>query len=342
MKKKIGLRRAFIVVLSVIVVVFIAAGVAIAGNTYRFRHTTVVIPVEDGHLEAVLSVPSDGAARGLAVMVHGDGPVESTQDGLYSPWIEGAASAGYATLSWSKPGIAGSTGNWLDQSMEDRAAEVSAAIDWALSEPQVPSSRIVLWGASQAGWVVPKVVGARDDIDAVVAVGTAVNWLSQGRFNLLAELEGVTAEERRQAIAESDTVRSLLENGATYAEYLAATADEAPMTSDRWSFVARNFEADAVEDLRGVAARGIPVLLMAGEHDKNVDMAESASVYREILGDQVTIQSFDSVHSMARPIVEHNGLVGLIVGIFWPRALLADGVVDAYAAFLRGVDERAE
>lgn len=318
----------------------LGAAVVVVGNDYRFTQTAVQIPVAGGHLEGVLTTPREGAASGLVVMVHGDAAVEATQGGLYSPWFEGAADAGYATLSWSKPGVGGSTGNWLDQSMGDRATEVGTAIDWALSRPDIPTTRIVLWGASQAGWVFPKVVAERDDIGAVVAVGTAIDWLSQGRFNLLAELdhEGATASDREQALAQSDLLRGLLERGASYEEYLVATTEETPMSADRWAFVTRNLHADATDDLRIAATQNIPIFLMAGEHDRNVDVAETERVYRDIFGSDLTVEHFDSAHSMARSIVEDNTLIGTTVGIFWPRALFAPDVIESYTRFLRSVE----
>lgn len=313
-----------------------AVGIAAVGNDYHFDQAEVRIPVGSGHLEAVLTTPQDRSARGLVVMVHGDGPVNATQDGLYSPWFEGAARAGYATLSWSKPGVGGSTGNWLDQTMDDRAVEVSAAIDWARAQSDIPTERIVLWGASQAGWVIPKVVASRGDVDGVVAVGTAINWLSQGRYNLLADLDhdGATDSERAQAIAQSDAVRALLARHASYDEYLAANSGAAPMTPERWAFVARNVEADARADLQAAAVRDMPILLLAGEHDRNVDMRETEAVYRSIFGERLIVRNVDAVHSMATPLVDGNDVVGFVTAVFWPRALLASGVIDTYTTFL--------
>lgn len=89
-------------------------------------------------------------------MVHGDGPVEATHDGLYAPWLEGAADAGSATLPRKKPGVGGPDGDWLAQSMNDRAAEVCAALDWAHQRNEAPTGTIVLWGASRARWVLPR------------------------------------------------------------------------------------------------------------------------------------------------------------------------------------------
>lgn len=325
---------------SAAVLALVAVGVIVVGNDYRYEQTAVRIPTANGELDGVLTTPPGVGARGVVIMVHGDAAVDATQGGLYSPWFEGAADAGFATLSWNKPGVGGSTGDWLAQTMDDRADEVSAVVDWALAQPGLPTDRIVLWGASQAGWVLPKVVAQREDIDAVVAVGTAINWLSQGRYNLLAELDhdGATDSERSHALAESDEIRGILERRAGYEDYLAVTTEESPMTRARWMFVAQNFDADATLDLRDAAEANIPVLLMAGERDRNVDMRETEIVYERVFGENLTVEHFDAVHSLARPVVDDNEFIGASVGIFWPRALLAAGVVDAYATFLRGVD----
>lgn len=336
MQKKRLIRGALIATLALITVAVLVIGTTVIGNSFRFSQESVTIPGPDGNLAGVLTLPVDGSARGLVVMVHGDGPVEATQGGLYAPWFEGAADAGFATLSWSKPGIGGSDGDWLSQSMDDRADEVSAVLDWAAQRDRVPTGTIVLWGASQAGWVLPKVISARDDIDGVVAVGTAINWLRQGRFNLLAQLDydDAGAQERESAIAESDETLELLERGASYEEYRASTTSADRMTEDRWGFVIRNFDADATEDLIASASRAIPVHLMAGRHDRNVDVTETEQTYRLILGPSLTITRLEGAHSLARTVMEDNEAVGLVTGIVWPRALLATGVIDDYSAFL--------
>jgi len=316
--------------------VVVAGGVIVAGSSYRFDERSLAIPVDGGHLQAVLTTPRDGEVNGLVVMVHGDGPIDATGDGLYYPWFEGAADAGWATLSWSKPGIGGSTGDWLAQTLDDRAAEVGVALEWAKREPGVPSDRIVLWGASQAGWVLPQVVAARSDIDGVVAVSTAVNWLRQGRYNLESELDhqGASTAERTQSVTESDHVRAILQRGASYDEYRAETPEQNPMSRERWRFVTLNFRSDATSDLRAAAPRDIPWHLMAGTHDRNVDINETERVYRDIFGDQLTLGRFEAAHSMARPIMEDAQVVGIATAIAWPRALFAPGVIDDYRGFL--------
>ncbi len=306
------------------------------GNHYRIDERTVSIPVPGGEVEAVIASPDSGAVRGTVVFVHGDGPVDATHDGLYRPWWEAAAEAGYATVSWSKPGIGGSSGDWLEQDMDDRADEVSAVIDWLSEQSPPPHGSIGLWGASQAGWVVPKVVAARDDVDFVVAVSPAVNWLRQGRHHLLSELghSGADEAERDRAIQDSDRTRELLEAGAGYETYRAGTTDPRPMEPARWGFALRNFRADATADLEAMSVRGVPVLLMLGDHDLNVDADETARVYTRILGPDVRVERFDAAHSMARPAVGESAPLGLLTAVLWPRALLAPDVLDTYRAFV--------
>lgn len=328
-------RNYLLAVVLVIAVLVSMVGVAVLGNDFRFSARAVVIPGPAGNLNGVVTLPQGGEPKGVVLMVHGDGPIDATQSGLYHPWFEAAADAGYATLSWSKPGVGGSVGNWLSQSMEDRAAEVAAVLEWAKGSDDVPTGSMVLWGASQAGWVLPKVVRERADIDGVVAVGPAINWLRQGRFHLLAQLDHDRADavERARAVAVSDRTRELLRQGASYAQYRAVVAED-PMSEDRWAFVLRNVEADAEADLHAAATREIPVHLMVGTQDRNVDIAETADVYRTAFGPQLSITRLDGAHSLARTVMEDNEVVGFATAIIWPRALLAEGAMADFRAFL--------
>lgn len=313
--------------------------VAVVGNGYRMTTHEVAVEIPGASLEAVVSWPEDGEADGLVLMVHGDGPVDATNDGYYLPWFEAAAQADFATVSWSKPGVGASTGNWLDQTMADRAAEVSAVLDWALAQPGLGADTVVLWAASQGGWVAPAVAASRADVDGVVAVGPAINWLRQGRYNLLAELEhaGASETERALAIAVSDQTRELLAAGESYPMYLAVSNDPSPMSAERWGFALRNYTSDATADLHAMAGRDVPVLLVLGRRDRNVDIVETAATYADILGDSVKVSFPEAMHSSARPIMEDEELVGAVTAFVWPRALFADGVLTGYEEFLARV-----
>ncbi|GGY25307.1 hypothetical protein GCM10010384_35470 [Streptomyces djakartensis] len=260
------------------------AGVAAWQNTYALREEKVSLRHDGKLFEGVLARPTGGEGPfGLVVFVHGDGPIDATHETFYRPLWESFARAGYASLSFSKPGIGGSQGNWLDQSMGDRADETLAAVAWARDRPDIDGRRIGLWGASQAGWVLPKAAARDRRLQFVIAVSPAVNWLRQGRYNLLAELErdGATPREKDAALRRRETTLRLLKRGASFDEYRAAVADVGSMTADRWRFIARNYRSDATADLRTV--RGTPLLLVLAGHDVNVDVTETEAVYRKVL-----------------------------------------------------------
>jgi dienelactone hydrolase len=313
-------------------------GAVLWQNSYDMDEQRVTIRHGGHTLNGVLATPRDGRERhGLVVYVHGDGPVDATHDDGYKPLWEANAKAGYASLSWDKPGVAGAPGNWLDQSMDDRADEAAAAIAWARARPDIDGDRIGLWGASQAGWVLPK-IAARTPVSFVVAVSPAINWLRQGRYNLLAELraDGASAARTREEVAQSDTTRRLLRQHATYEEYVRAMGGDVDgMTADRWAFVSRNYTADATQDLR--ALRGVPVLLALAGHDVNVDTADTERTYRGVLdaGGALTVERYpDASHSLLKQSVEQSDLKITLTALFRPRSLFADGFLADQRHFL--------
>ncbi|MGW0760324.1 alpha/beta hydrolase family protein [Streptomyces sp. NPDC002814] len=335
-----GLRIAVWSLAVVLIVATGLVGVVLWQNSYDMDEQRVSIRHGGHTLNGVLATPKDGRERhGLVVYVHGDGPIDATHDDGYKPIWEANAKAGYASLSWDKPGVAGAPGNWLDQSMDDRADEAAAAIAWARARPDIDGDRIGLWGASQAGWVLPQ-VAARTPVSFVIAVSPAINWLQQGRYNLLAELraDGASAARTKAAIAKSDTTRRLLKRHATFEEYVRARGGDADgMTADRWGFISKNYTADATRDLR--ALRGIPVLLTLAGHDINVDTADTERVYRKVLdaGGALTVKHYpDATHSLLKQSIEQSDLKTTLTAVFSPRFLFADGFLDGQQQFLNG------
>ncbi len=260
---------------------------------------------------------------GLVVFVHGDGPVDATHETFYRPLWESFARAGYASLSFDKPGVGGSEGDWLDQSMEDRAEETLAAVRWARGRPDVDGRRIGLWGASQAGWVLPKVAARDRRLRFVIAVSPAVNWLRQGRYNLLAELDrdGASGREREAALRRREATLALLGRRASFAAYRAALGDAEGMTEARWAFVTRNHRSDATADLRAMA--GTPLLLVLAGHDVNVDVGETEAVYREVLpASSLTVAHYpNATHSLVDHEVEDSDLRLTLTAVSPPPAL---------------------
>ncbi|OKK18581.1 hydrolase [Streptomyces sp. CB00455] len=314
------------------------AGVVIWQNSYDLDERHVTVPAAGRELPGVLALPV-GKGPGpfpLVVFVHGDGEVDATHDGFYRPFWEAFARAGYASLSLDKPA------DWLGQTMDDRARETTDALTWAAhNRPEVDPARIGLWGASQAGWVLPKVVARAPapGVRFVIAVGTAVNWDRQGEYNLRAELraEGADAGRTAAALRTRESTLALLRRGATYEEYRASPDADRELTAQRWSFISRNHTADATGDLRAMPS--VPVLLISGADDLNVDGAETESVYRSLLAPgTLTVRRYPgTTHSLVRTGIERSSWRLPLTALFAPRALFPPGLLDDQRRFLEGL-----
>lgn len=313
------------------------AGLVVWQHTYDLREEAVTLRHDGRTLHGVLARPEQGDGPfPLVVFVHGDGPVDATHDTFYRPMWEAFARAGYASLSWNKPGVDGAPGDWLDQTMDDRAREAADAIAWARQRPDVDGDRIGLWGASQAGWVLPKIVAKDGRIQFVVAVSPAIDWEQQGRYNLLAELrrDGASAAETAAALRRRETVLELLGRGASYEEYQRAVGDAQTMTAARWRFVSRNHTADATADLP--ALREVPVLLVLAGRDVNVDTADTEAAYRRLLpSPRLRVAHYpDAAHSLVKYDVETSPPRLTLTALFAPRSLFAEGFLADQRRFL--------
>ena len=334
------LRRWVITSLGVVVLLIIGlVGWTLYQNTYDIREEKVTITGGLVPLQGVLALPDRGDGPfGLVVFVHGDGPIDATHETFYRPFWESFAQAGYASLSWDKPGVNGAPGNWLDQSMDDRAAETEAAIEWARGRSDIDPARIGLWGASQAGWVMPKVVNLDSDIAFVIAVGPAINWLEQGEFNTRAELSERNASADEFEKARADRAKNLeqLARDASFDD-LVVSGEADGLTEDRWNFIRKNYRSDARADLETV---DVPVLLILGGHDVNVDVADTESVYRELLDSpgQLVVKKYpEATHSLVEKNLEDSELMSTLVAVLVPRSLFAPGYLADQAAFLAGI-----
>lgn len=238
-------------------------------------------------LAGVLLLPQAPGPHPAVILVHGDGATPWDAYGYYRPFMKALNNAGYAVYSWDKPGVGNSTGNWLDQSLSDRAHELQAAAETLRRDSRIRTDKIGLLGFSQAGWVMPEAISNDPRFAFMISVSGAINWLEQSDYmtkNRL-RLEGATDATIEQALAFDRSLVALMEQEADYEAYQAFMR-QAPsccretMSAARWNFVKRNFKADARANLSKV---NIPVLAVFGDRDLNVDYAQSIAVYQSVL-----------------------------------------------------------
>ena len=217
----------------------------------------------------------DHAATAAVVLVHGDGPQDRTSQQGYDPLINALLDAGIAVVSWDKPGIGSSQGNWLSQSMTDRYVNVRSALSALRSK--LPGMPVGALGFSQAGWVLPRL--ASGDADFLVLVGGAVSWQRQGDYYTRTRLQ-------RSGMSEADIDTTMAQIAAAD-ERLFAPAQVPPVTlldgmsAERWAFVRRNLHEDATGALEKL---NIPLLALWGADDLNVDPEANATLFRKTVG----------------------------------------------------------
>lgn len=331
--KKVALR----IGLFGIILVIIGIMLFLVENDYEMVERSVDIKNSKGILKGTLVLPKKTSGKvGLVVFIHGDGPVEASYDGGYKPLWERLALSGYASLSWNKPGISGSSGNWLLQSMEDRAIEANEAMAWAKTLPEIDPNRIGLWGASQAGWVIPKIVQQNKHIAFSILVAPAINWVEQSKYNFrkVMEKSGATKEQMNLREMERVKVLELIERGADYEKYVKIIGTKAAVTADRWTFIMKNYQSDAAEDIGDFYS---PVKLILGGRDINVDSENTKLIYeREVAPEILNVTTIPTAdHSMLKPTMVTYEFMSLFTAIFFPRQLFEEQYFVEIEEFLK-------
>jgi pimeloyl-ACP methyl ester carboxylesterase len=276
-------------------------GVLFIVPSCQAQHTTHEITFESGpfHVVGDLQLPDGPGPYPVILFVHGDGPNNRTSGVTYPPIMERMLRAGYATFAWDKPGTGESTGQ-IDRSRlgEQRAQIVLDAIAVLKPRPDIDVARIGMWGISQAGYVMPRVLTKTDDIAFMIAVSCPGEpGVEQGAFLVTAQARCAEALSDDDA-TEMERLLSEIELATTYNEYVhhktALRAFPAFMALEeegmfvgvqpesRWH--APNLEGEYFFDPAGVIEQvTIPVLAFFGERDTQADPIQGTEAYRDAL-----------------------------------------------------------
>ena len=235
----------------------------------------VSFELDDAVLSGTLVLPMDATNPPVALIVHGDGAQDRFSDGGSLPLINTLVDAGIGVFTWDKAGVGQSTGNWLDQTMEDRADEALAAFQAIFALDDIGFDQIGFLGFSQAGWVLPSVAKKMTPAFTVL-VGGAVSWRDQGTYYNRVRMgsEGVAEEEIEQRLADR-----ILRNDALFDASFAP-----PLTTDmdpaRFRFVAGAYWEDSTDFISGMTG---PILAIWGQDDLNVDAVSDSVIFQEQL-----------------------------------------------------------
>ena len=262
---------------------------ACAQNVFRSKET---LRFQSRQFEVVseLRIPEGEGPHPLVIFVHGDGPAYRNS---FSTLKKVMLEAGYATFIWDKPGYGESTGEFTKGRLRaERAVILMDAIKAMKTRSEIENNRIGVWGISQAGWVIPRVLEQSDDIAFMILVGCGGETGIQQTAYLIKrqlELEGLSAEEAESM--ENHFIQ--IYNAKTFEEYIvharplyenqiqrelgfvSALWDETnykPIPHDSESFY------DPMDVMNTVT---IPALVFFGEKDTQVDPVQGAQAYEK-------------------------------------------------------------
>lgn len=231
-------------------------------------------------LSGTLLIPKHVSSPPIVLIVHGDGPQDRFAQSGYLPFINQLLSAGIGVYSWDKPGIGKSSGNWLSQSMPDRAKEVIAALKKIRHLPGINPQKVGLLGFSQAGWVIPLVADQTTPAFSII-IGGAVNWRRQGAYYTNQQLK---QQELPEATIQKQVQRELQANDRIFNYPETANPNQRPdMSAERFYFVLRNYHVDASQALKMMKG---PLLALWGSDDRNVNPIWNSNRYRQLLANR--------------------------------------------------------
>lgn len=236
-------------------------------RSITFRHNHDV-------LQGTLILPSNKKKPPVVLIVHGDAAQDRWSSSGYIPVVKFLIDHGIGVFSWDKPGVGESKGNWLEQTMSDRAWEAVYAFRKIREQPELKGSQIGFLGFSQAGWVVPE-ASRLVSPDFAILVGAAINWRNQSLYytQKRLEAEGLRFTDIQSAIKREaeDFDKQFTSDAATHA---------CQSVCNRQDFERRNSLADATNEISGVH---VPVMILMGDDDRNVNADETIAVWAQTL-----------------------------------------------------------
>ncbi|QKV80391.1 S9 family peptidase [Amycolatopsis sp. Hca4] len=244
-------------------------------------------------LAGTLTVPNRGVPAPGVVMVGGSGPSDRSNDGFFLPIRRQLVEAGLVVLSYDKRGVGGSSGDWLEATIDDFAFDAVAALDFLRAQPGVHAESAGLFGHSEGGWVV-LCAAAREEVPWVVTNGCpGMTPAVQDRHALATALRataGVTSDDADVTLAAFDRLVEAGRRGADFTEAtrlvrsfpVPAAAEDlfkeywSEVDASLWEFTKRKQDHDPIPDMLRLRC---PYLATFGGADELVPVADSISMF---------------------------------------------------------------
>ena len=270
---------------------------------YPYKEEEVSFAAGDGKLAlaATLTLPQGAGPFPAALLVGGSGPNDRDETiAGHKPFLVLAdflTKRGIAVLRYDKRGIAKSTGNYADATMENFTQDAQAALGYLKSRKEVDVKRLGIIGHSEGGILGALVATRSNDLNWMVLLATPATTGERTllrQSELIARAGGLAEEqitrslefdrkayravrEEKDAAALERRLRTLVEqSGLGAAMPPAALQAQIRMMSSPWFREFLDYDpAPALEKLK------CPVLALSGDRDLQVDSTENVPLLRK-------------------------------------------------------------
>ncbi len=270
---------------------------------YPYNEEEVSFAAGDGKLTlaATLTLPQGAGPFPAALLVGGSGPNDRDETiAGHKPFLVLAdflTKRGIAVLRYDKRGIAKSTGNYADATIENFTQDAQAALGYLKSRKEVDVKRLGIIGHSEGGILGALVATRSNDLNWMVLLAppaTTGERTLLRQSELIARAGGLAEEqitrslefdrkayravrEEKDAAALERRLRTLVEqSGLGAAMPPAALQAQIRMMSSPWFREFLDYDpAPALEKLK------CPVLALSGDRDLQVDSTENVPLLRK-------------------------------------------------------------
>lgn len=224
-----------------------------------YRQSDVRFANGEVELSGLLLSPLSAGPHPAVVFIHGSGV--SDRDILwYSQMGDHLARNGITVLLPDKRGCGRSKGRWETSSFDDYAGDALAAVSYLREHEPVRPDAVGLIGMSQGGWVAPLAASRSRDVGFVVVFsGSATPIRHTARYELEVDMRDSGCPRWLVSIAAPAFMRRI-----------------ANRTPDFWRL---NGAFDPLPLWRRLE---VPALVLNGELDKNVPVAESVALLERV------------------------------------------------------------
>lgn len=283
-------------------------------SVVRERHLRLAGPA--GTLGATLLLPAQRTRPVPGVVfVHGSG-AQAREASRFA--AEQLAAHGVAALIYDKRGVGESTGDWLQASLQDLAADAVALADWLEAQPGVEGVGFI--GHSQGAWVGPLAAARRPQSRFLIVVsGPAVGPVREAHWDAVRALRTAGAPPAVQEAARAlisqwfEAVRAdRADDWAAYeAAYAVARAQPWFAQSKLQGFAERPDTALAgwlrrvadFEPLPLLRRLSVPSLWLLSPDDESIDAEETLALLEQLraLGTPIALKRYPGFdHSLRR------------------------------------------